>query len=74
LPFIAFYIVYFLWCRSAALESSDWWERERLAHLERLAGGLPRFSALRIFTVDRSTLLAVFSTILTYLIILLQTK
>jgi hypothetical protein len=39
-----------------------------------MAGGLPRFSALRIFTVDRSTLLAVFSTILTYLIILLQTK
>jgi 7tm Chemosensory receptor len=60
--------------RKAALEQEDWRKREELAQLERMAVQMERFSAMRFFSVDRSTLLAVMSTVVTYLIIVLQEK
>jgi hypothetical protein len=61
-------------CRSLQLQYEDWGIREKLAQLERTTLEAGRFSALRVFTVDRTTLLGVASTIVTYLIILLQSK
>jgi 7tm Chemosensory receptor len=60
--------------RKAALEQEDWRKREELAQMERMAVQIERFSAMHFFTVDRSTLLAVMSTVVTYLIIVLQEK
>jgi hypothetical protein len=45
-----------------------------VAQLERMASNVERFSAMRFFALDRSTLLGVASTVVTYLIILLQAK
>jgi hypothetical protein len=59
-------------CRNLALEAEDWRLRERLAQLERMTIEAERFSALRVFTVGRSTLLGVMSTVVTYLIIVMQ--
>jgi 7tm Chemosensory receptor len=57
-----------------ALKHEDWRLREEVAQLERTASNAERFNALRFFALDRSTLLGVASTVLTYLIILLQEK
>jgi 7tm Chemosensory receptor len=57
-----------------ALQQEDWRSREEVCQLERMASEAARFSATRFFTVDRSTLLGVMSTVLTYLIILVQEK
>ena len=48
--------------------------KEGLAHMEKMASEAERFSAMGVFTVDRSTILALLSTIVTYLIIVLQSK
>jgi hypothetical protein len=59
--------------RNLALEAADDWRlRERLAQLERTTAEAERFSALRVFTVGRPTLLGVMSTVATYLIIVMQ--
>ena len=57
-----------------ALEQANWRMREELYRLERMVAGVQRFSAMSFFTVDRSTLLGVMSTVVTYLVILLQAK
>jgi 7tm Chemosensory receptor len=56
------------------LEEDDWKKWKELAQLEQMAIQLERFSAMRFFSVDRSTLMGVMSIVVTYLIILLQTK
>jgi hypothetical protein len=58
--------------RKLALEAKDWRMREWLAQLERTITEAERFSALSVFTVGRSTLLGVMSTVVTYLIIVMQ--
>jgi hypothetical protein len=59
--------------RNLALEAGDDWRlRERLAQLERTTKEAEPFSALRVFTVGRPTLLGVMSTVATYLIIVMQ--
>ena len=59
--------------RNLALEAADDSRlRERLAQLERTTTEAERFSALRVFTVGRPTLLGVMSTVATYLIIVMQ--
>jgi hypothetical protein len=60
--------------RSLQLQYEDWRIREKLAQLERTTLEAKRFSVSRVFTVDRTTLLGVSSTVVTYLIILLQSK
>ena len=60
--------------RWQALEQADWRLREELHQLERMVARVERFSAMSFFTVDRSTLLGVMSTVVTYLVILLQAK
>jgi hypothetical protein len=61
-------------CRSLQLQYEDWIKREKVSQLERTILEAGRFSAFRVFSVDRTTLLGVASTIVTFLIILLQTK
>jgi 7tm Chemosensory receptor len=48
--------------------------REEVAQLEKRVSQAERFSAMRFFTVDRAALLGILSTVVTYLIIILQTK
>ena len=60
--------------RMLALEQEVWRLREKLYRLERMVARMGRFSAMSFFTVDRSTLLGVMSTVVTYLVILLQAK
>jgi hypothetical protein len=60
--------------RSLQLQYEDWRIREKLAQLERTTLEAKRFSVFRVFTVDRTTLLGAASTVVTYLIILLQSK
>jgi hypothetical protein len=57
-----------------ALQEDNWRLRDELVQLERMTSEVERFSAMRFFTVDRSTLLGVLSTVVTYLIILVQEK
>jgi hypothetical protein len=57
-----------------ALLEDNWRLREELLQLERMTSEVERFSAMRFFTVDRSTLLGIMGTVVTYLIILLQEK
>jgi 7tm Chemosensory receptor len=56
------------------LESTDPRLNKELGQLERMIAELERFSAMRFFSADRSTLLGVMSAVVTYLIILLQEK
>ena len=60
--------------RMLALEQEVWRLREKLYRQERMVARVERFSAMSFFTVDRSTLLGVMSTVVTYLVILLQAK
>jgi hypothetical protein len=60
--------------RSLALQQEDWKEREKVAQLEKRASETKSFNAMRFFAIDRSVLLGVMSTVVTYLIILLQEK
>jgi 7tm Chemosensory receptor len=60
--------------RSLALQQEDWKAREKVAQLEKRALETKSFNAMRFFNIDRSVLLGVMSTVLTYLIILLQEK
>jgi hypothetical protein len=60
--------------RRLVVEEDDWKKWKELAQLEQKIIQLERFSAMRFFSVERSTLPAVMSIVVTYLIILLQEK
>jgi 7tm Chemosensory receptor len=48
--------------------------REEVVQLERSVTQAERFSAMGFFAVDHTALLGIMSTVVTYLIILLQTQ
>jgi 7tm Chemosensory receptor len=60
--------------RTCALESTDSRLKEELGQLEKMILEVERFSAIRFFLVDRSTLLGLTSAIVTFLVIMLQEK